>query len=222
MPYIVTTKRPCPACGQELEEAPSGGWRGHGDSEEPGHEGGGPIEDPWCIREDEPDGGAPPISRRAVATLEERHVFNADEWKAAGYDQPDGNLQFWHPALLLCRYTEQTALGTRYQELADVLWLHDGSTSRGHIVSAMGVPGELTHRLGSYPDNWPERVIPESGGTITLPDGTVIEVEALEVWQLADRTPGCASGPDDDRPSEAEVIAAFNAREQAQGKEKTR
>jgi hypothetical protein len=42
--------------------------------------------------------------------------------------------------------------------------------------------------------------LPGSGGTVTLPDGTVIEVEAVG----------------------AELIDAFNAREQAQGKEMTR
>jgi hypothetical protein len=58
--------------------------------------------------------------------------------------------------------------------------------------------------------------LPGSGGTVTLPDGTVIEVERKGKFYLADVVPHARY------LTEAELIDAFNAREQAQGKEMTR
>lgn len=99
------------------------------------------------------------VSRRAVATLEERLVFDSWEWELCGYDDSDGNGRFWHPALLLARYTREDG-----EELADVLFLHNGRISKRHVVRAMQESA----------------TIPESGGTVgPLPDGTMIEVEPM-------------------------------------------
>jgi hypothetical protein len=168
MPYVVSAMRECPDCAFGQQEDSSGMLYACA----------------TCR------GSAKIADRRAVATLEERHVFDAREWKSAGHDQPDGNLQFWHPALILARHTHEGHYRDREeQESADVLWLHDGTVSHGHLTYMMGEPGEPTYRLASFPARWPERVIPESGGTVTLPDGTVIEVEATN-YALTAAFPG--------------------------------
>jgi hypothetical protein len=167
MPYIVTTKRPEPcACG-------NAGVFDH-TSDECGSS----------------------ISRRAVATLEERQVFDAKQWREAGGDQPDGNEQFWHNALILAKHMERPeAPGPRREELATVLFLHDGRVSHGHFTSMM--------RPAVSP-------LPESGGTVTLPDGTVIEVEATTYHALWQATPwGQRGGPYCETEGH-ENIAAFN------------
>jgi hypothetical protein len=138
------------------------------------------------------------ISRQAVATLEERRVFDATEW--AGKDVGD-NSQFVHPALVLRRYTPQHEM-----EVATVLFLHDGRVSSGHFTHAMLTP--------DVP------LIPESGGTITLPDGTVIEVEAIG-WSALARAAGRTAAavdagliePATPGKGAETILAAFNARE---------
>jgi hypothetical protein len=173
MPYIVTTKRPEPcACG-------NAGVFDH-TSDECGSS----------------------ISRRAVATLEERQVFDAKQWREAGGDQPDGNEQFWHNALILAKHMERPeAPGPRREELATVLFLHDGRVSHGHFTSMM--------RPAVSP-------LPESGGTVTLPDGTVIEVEPCSVGVLARSL--CRDGSRSvsqvsARWSDERIIADFNAKQ---------
>ena len=155
MPYIVTTKRSVDAVDAGHPEAPRNGW---------------------------------PVSRRAVATLEERIVFNSREWERAGYDQPDGNLQFFHHALILSRRPSRQRWMPK-DEVAEVLWLHDGTISSGHFVGMMDMPSEPTRadreRFPDFPERWPGRLIPESGGTVgPLPDGTVIDVELVEYADL--------------------------------------
>jgi hypothetical protein len=146
-------------------------------------------------------GGGEFVSRCAVATLEEREVFDSKEWVAAGGDQPDGNNRFWHNALVLTR-TDGSGLtsdGSR-EKLLTVLLLHDGRRSAGHFEHMTRPASPL---------------IPESGGTVgPLPDGTVIEVKLTAVGDLA----AAALVANDYHFGEltgAEVIAAFNAREVA-------
>lgn len=63
-------------------------------------------------------------------------------------------------------------------------------------------------------------LIPESGGTVTLPDGTVIEVEA-QTWDQIGHAADLSNRQIFNK-TEAEILVAFNARESGQGKEKTR
>lgn len=149
------------------------------------------------------------FSRVAVATLEERQVFDSDEWRKAGYDQPEGNGRFWHNALILETHLERAGVGIRREELATVLFLHNGRQSTGRIVSIMRPAG-----------SW---LIPESGGTVgPLPDGTVIEVETT-TWPVLvgaaypdapsdgqGYAARCAAGS---RADAGHVIAAFNAKQ---------
>lgn len=58
-------------------------------------------------------------------------VFDADEWKRAGYDQPDGNEQFWHRAKTVRTYERNG------DKLADVRFDHDGRISHGHFMRSM-------------------------------------------------------------------------------------
>lgn len=58
-------------------------------------------------------------------------VFDASEWEAAGYDQPDGNAQFYHPAEIL----EVSGFGS--DQVATIRFEHDGRISHGHFTSAM-------------------------------------------------------------------------------------
>lgn len=60
-------------------------------------------------------------------------VFDDVEWERAGYDQPEGNEQFWHPATLL-NYYQGKFPG---EWLADVKFHHDNHTSRGHFIHLM-------------------------------------------------------------------------------------
>lgn len=123
------------------------------------------------------------VYRRAVATLEERIAFDAVEWRAAGYDQPDGNFRFWHHALICCTYTAKSG-----REVADLLWLHNGVVTHGHFVDRLDKPGGPTRADREKFPNWPERwdgpLIPERGGKINLADDTVVEVERVEKRDL--------------------------------------
>lgn len=196
MPYVIEHTRPAPVhalCGKAHSNACPSLWGGQVEILEP-----------------------TVLSRRAVGTLEERIVFHHEEWRKAGYDQPDGNLQFWHHALMFNRRMERPN-GRRAprEELADFLWLHTGEISRGHIVSMTYEPGSETQRLGLYPDRWPERLIPESGGSVDLPDRSQVTVKKVATWwQLADMA-GWESPVDDRDYSSAdrhrdEILAAFN------------
>lgn len=165
---------------------------------------------------------------RAVATLEERICFNTDEWRKAGHDQPDGNLQFFHHVLILSR---QYNGNSRRSDTAEVLWLHDGSISSGHIVDMLDRPGTPTKadraKYPNWPERWPDRLIPESGGTIgPLPDGTLIEVEQINWFDVAKTTiddldralyNAMAAPLSEKYPGVAErLLEAFNARESSQ------
>lgn len=127
----------------------------------------------------------------AVATLEERICFNGKEWRNAGFDQPDGNLQFFHHVLLLNRRVEYDGRHAKGEEVADVLWLHDGSISRGHFVNSMEIPGGLTRadrkRYPNFPKRWPEQLIPWlHNGSFSRGDKT-IKVELTTYRQLTHR-----------------------------------
>lgn len=147
------------------------------------------------------------VSVRAVATLDERICFNPREWEAAGGDQPDSNIQFYHHVLILSRkdYGDE--------ETAEVLWLHDGSVSRGHFTSVMSVPGGPTGFREGLIQEWNGPLLSESGGSVgPLPDGTTIEVRKATrsgfALYLADH-------PDAVNASEEEALAAFNAAQEA-------
>jgi hypothetical protein len=183
-PYIVSTRQPCPEEHREpLMQGDGHGWDGTS------------YHTPPCETCD--DRCEVIVSRRAVATLEERQVFDAKQWREAGGDQPDGNEQFWHNALILAKHMERPeAPGPRREELATVLFLHDGRVSHGHFTSMM--------RPAVSP-------LPESGGTVTLPDGTVIEVEARKWYRLAQDV---GWHPDrDEHRGEDELIAVWNAKQ---------
>lgn len=161
-PYIVShTQAGCAACGQELTLRDGGSgphWYGHGDSEEPGHEGGGPDETPWCLREEQSGGatGASPdmeilLSRVAVRSLEEAHEA---AWAAV-------------PAKFCA----------------------------GTVLDAI-------------------RAIPESGGSVSLPDGTRVEVRAT-TWMALNETTDAIPMWSADRPipddvAERRILAAWN------------
>jgi hypothetical protein len=68
-----------------------------------------------------------------------REVFDGREWERAGFDQPDGNEQFWHPATIL-----STSLTEYGEEIATVRFHHDGRVSRGHFVRCFRGPREET------------------------------------------------------------------------------
>lgn len=129
-PFIVRLQRPCEACGQELEyvDGENPHWRGHGDSEDaPGWE---PGPDPYCVREDEPDGGAPPLSVKAVADLD-------------------------------------TATNAGMHLILDA---SDGEWGPGKVGAAVYKVLET----------------PAEGGTVPLPDGSEIHVEATTYEALAE------------------------------------
>jgi hypothetical protein len=190
MPYVVTTKRPTPP--DETSQPYCAACSHY-------HEGA-------CLC---PDCGRPTpcrehfegasvqtpsfdVSRCAVATLEERQVLDGGEWRNVLI------LRTWRPDL---RPSE---------EVADVLFLHDGRVSGGHVTRMMRSLYLLT--------------VPESGGTVgPLPDGTVIEVGASSWVHLAlearrDKSlrplPVVEAGQGDLKAAAA-IIAAFNAREAA-------
>jgi hypothetical protein len=144
------------------------------------------------------DYGYPSVSRWAVATLDERCVFDAAEW--GGKDVGD-NSQFVHPALILRRYTPFHSHG---MELATVLFLHNGRVSSGHFTHAMLTP--------DVP------IIPEAGGTAgPLPDGTIIQVQRVSVERLCNMMPPevvAANALAWSKSSDA-IIEAFNAHEAA-------
>jgi hypothetical protein len=144
----------------------------------------------------------------AVATLDERYLFDGNEWRRAGFDQPDGNYQFWHPALILERTKSRDGENT-----ATVLFLHDGRISHGHFITDLeGVPGGRTSardelvEAGHWPRNWPDPIFPEADGTIDLPDGTRITVEHIDWPVLAERA--YANGGWSMKPGE--ILNAYN------------
>jgi hypothetical protein len=61
-----------------------------------------------------------------------RLVFDAKAWREAGYDQPDGNEQFWKPATII-----STSRSDHDEEVATVRFDHDGRLSRGHFTGSM-------------------------------------------------------------------------------------
>lgn len=133
----------------------------------------------------------------AVATLEERVVFDSKEWVAAGGDQPDGNGRFYHHALVLSRDegSELLADGSR-EQLLTVLFLHDGRRSAGHFEH-MTEPAT-------------DRLVPETGGTIAITDGT-IKIDSIS-WDALTSLLWGAIGLQAFNKTNADVLAAFNAR----------
>lgn len=138
------------------------------------------------------------VSRVAVSTLEERRVFDAAEWVAAGGDQPDGNERFYHSALILERQSGSGLLadGSR-EQLLMVLFLHDGRRSAGHFEH-MTEPVETP-------------VFGESGGSVSLPDGREIEVRQV-TWQAIFEGAGMTRSHMDAGHSREKALANWNAK----------
>lgn len=62
-------------------------------------------------------------------------AFNAREWEEAGYDQPDGNAQFFQVAEILdISVTKRSAFGPGGEEIATLRW-PDGRISCGHFIN---------------------------------------------------------------------------------------
>lgn len=80
----------------------------------------------------------PPCQQSYAKSGDRRLVFDSQAWQQAGYDQPDGNAQFWREAEIV-----STARSIPYkddpraEEVATVRFLHDGRVSRGHFTSMM-------------------------------------------------------------------------------------
>jgi hypothetical protein len=142
------------------------------------------------------------LSQLAVATLEERIVFDANEWRNAGYDQPGGNERFWHHALILETHAERAGSGAHREKLATLLFLHDGRESRGHLLNAMNsIEAEA-------------RVISESGGAVVpLPNGTTIQVEPVRRFDLWRELPTIVKARYGSwaKMRDAELVTAWNA-----------
>lgn len=157
-------------------------------------------------------------TRRAVATLDERICFNNTEWREAGFDQPDGNFQFFHPVLVL------STKGTGQDETAEVLWLHSGKISNGHFTLLMDHPGDPTRaravlvKAGIWPEYWPGPTIPDEGKTIALESGSTIKIENT-TWRHIYETIGWMDRyaewdpAFDDHP---EAIKEFNAAQESE------
>lgn len=62
-------------------------------------------------------------------------VFDSLAWAQAGYDQPDGNAQFYRPATV-----ERVLITPTGEVVADVRWDHNNRVSAGHFIDAM-TPG---------------------------------------------------------------------------------
>lgn len=60
-------------------------------------------------------------------------MFDYREWETAGYDQPEGNDRFWHPAEIL------SVRGHGSDRVASIRFEHDGRVSGGHFINAMEV-----------------------------------------------------------------------------------
>lgn len=139
------------------------------------------------------------LSRVAVRSLEERSVFNAGEWRDAGGDQADGNGRFWHPALILRQYAYARNHSLEGEIVADVFWLHTGQKTHGHFVDMMRAVQN--------------RAIPEDGGSVSLPDGTRVEVRATtwlalvhDLTLLSEPIPWSVAGM-----AHAVILTAWNA-----------
>ena len=61
-------------------------------------------------------------------------AFNAREWEEAGFDQPEGNAQFFQETEVLEVYlTVKSDFGPGGEEVAVLRW-PDGRTSAGHFT----------------------------------------------------------------------------------------
>jgi hypothetical protein len=69
-------------------------------------------------------------------------VFNAHEWQLSGYDQPDGNAQFFQLAEILEIGPERAANGERFRDQIATVRFPSGLVSRGHFVEMMSYPKE--------------------------------------------------------------------------------